>query len=332
MWNQFFDGYCPESKLIGEKVRMRLNAHDFFEREKTGLQVAISYPGVHAVILKFRGKGDFRKTVKYADEVANGELLSPQLVDRFPYCGDSIFLNELELIKYLNAELTSSTMNVSNDFVEIVTNYIHSLSDFEIVTVNSSIELPLGSTYSFEKESVNMTYQNMGATIIDSILQAGVNYGRVVKPRIQKYLNDFKEIKTTSQFYKLIQETNIEVLIEWKGEKCNRILLLTFFFKKNAIESEIDLRNWLSSEKNREELKKLKGIKDKTLDYLQILSGNKQSLAIDRHLISFINRAGITISIQDYDLAHDILIKVADKLNVAASDLDHSIWKYMSRS
>jgi len=44
------------------------------------LQIAISFPGVQAVVLNFRGKGDFRKTVNYADDVENGELLSPQVV------------------------------------------------------------------------------------------------------------------------------------------------------------------------------------------------------------------------------------------------------------
>ncbi len=102
MWDQFFDGYCPESKLEGEKVKMRLNANDFFESEKTGLQIAISYPGVHAVVLKFRGSGKFRNTVKYAHEVENGELLSPQLVERFPYCGDELFKGEDGFRNYLN--------------------------------------------------------------------------------------------------------------------------------------------------------------------------------------------------------------------------------------
>lgn len=101
MWSQLFDGYCPESSLEGEKVRMRLNCHDFFESEKTGLQIAISYPGVQAVVLKFRGKGDFRKTVTYADEVEDGELLSPQSVDRFPYCGDELFWGEDEFRDYV---------------------------------------------------------------------------------------------------------------------------------------------------------------------------------------------------------------------------------------
>jgi hypothetical protein len=105
MWNQIFDGYCPESRLEGEQVRMRLNSHDFFESEKTGLQIAISYPGVQAVALKFRGKGDFRKTVTYADEVENGELLSPQLVDRYPYCGDELFMSEGEFKDYLLNEV-----------------------------------------------------------------------------------------------------------------------------------------------------------------------------------------------------------------------------------
>ena len=102
MGSQFFDGYCPESRLDGEKVRMRLNPNDFFESEKTGLQIAISYPGVQAVVLKFRGTGDFRKTATYADEVENDELLSPQLIDRFPYCGDELFQDEKEFRKYLN--------------------------------------------------------------------------------------------------------------------------------------------------------------------------------------------------------------------------------------
>ena len=101
MWNQIFDGYCPECKLNGEDVPMRLNAHDFFESEKTGLQIAISFPGVQAAVLNFRGKGKFRKTVNYAHDVENGELLSPQIKDRFPYCGEELFGNEDEFKIYV---------------------------------------------------------------------------------------------------------------------------------------------------------------------------------------------------------------------------------------
>lgn len=70
-----FNGYCPECKLNGEDVPMRLNAHDFYESEKTGLQIAISFPGVQAVVLNFRGKGDFRKTIQYAYDAEKLEIM-----------------------------------------------------------------------------------------------------------------------------------------------------------------------------------------------------------------------------------------------------------------
>lgn len=97
---QMFDGYCPESTLNGKQVRMRLNRHDFFESEETGLQIAICYSGVQAVIMNFRGKGDFRQTPSYADEVENGETLSPQTLNRFPFC-DEPFKDGEEIEKYI---------------------------------------------------------------------------------------------------------------------------------------------------------------------------------------------------------------------------------------
>ncbi|MHB1177255.1 MAG: hypothetical protein ACYCZO_02880 [Daejeonella sp.] len=99
--SESFDGYCPESRLKGRKERMRLNRQDFFESEETGLQIAISYPGVQAVILNFRGNGDFRHTVSYADEVENGEMLSPQTSNRFPFC-DGIFKDGDEIKSYIH--------------------------------------------------------------------------------------------------------------------------------------------------------------------------------------------------------------------------------------
>lgn len=54
----FFDGYCPESILKGEKVVMLLNEDDFFESPTTGLQMTCFPP--YATILKWRGKGKFK--------------------------------------------------------------------------------------------------------------------------------------------------------------------------------------------------------------------------------------------------------------------------------
>ncbi|MBS1572855.1 MAG: hypothetical protein JST62_10705 [Bacteroidetes bacterium] len=94
MWN----GYCPESLLKGKTVRMRLNQNDFFESEETGLQICI-IAGVQAVILNFRGKGKFRKTESYGNEVENGEILSPQNSDRPPFNNPTTAFGESEEIE-----------------------------------------------------------------------------------------------------------------------------------------------------------------------------------------------------------------------------------------
>lgn len=99
--NTFWTGYCPESALKGEQVRMRLNSYDLFESEKTGLQIAV-FSGVHAIMLKTRGNGKFRNTPNFGDEVVNGELLSPQTADLPPFNNDGAIFNEIEeVVNYI---------------------------------------------------------------------------------------------------------------------------------------------------------------------------------------------------------------------------------------
>ncbi len=97
---QIWNGYCPESWLKGKRIRMRLNSSDFYESEETGLQICV--PGIIAVILNFRGKGKFRSTGKYADEIENGEVLCPQITDRPPFNDASVvFMESDEIEKYI---------------------------------------------------------------------------------------------------------------------------------------------------------------------------------------------------------------------------------------
>ena len=97
---KMWDGYCPESMLKGKRVRMKLNDSDFFESEETGLQIAV-LKGVQAIILNFRGKGEFRSTPAFADDIENGELLSPQTSERIPFNNGEIFKSNEELKEYI---------------------------------------------------------------------------------------------------------------------------------------------------------------------------------------------------------------------------------------
>lgn len=96
--DQFWNGFCPESHLLGKQARMRMNNLDVFESEATGLQIAL-IPGVQAVILNTRGKGNFRSTPVYGDEIENGEMLSPQNLDRPPFNHPAVIFEDSDEIE-----------------------------------------------------------------------------------------------------------------------------------------------------------------------------------------------------------------------------------------
>ena len=177
---------------------------------------------------------------------------------------------------------------------------------------------------------IDGNYQNMGANIIDGILQAGMSYAAVVKPRVNNYLINYPDIKTTSQFKKLCDKVTIPRLINWKASaKTERIEALTVFLINNNVETQDEFKLWLDNQENLKQLKRLSGIKSKTADYFKILTGH-QTNAIDRHLLGFLSNADI--SVINYKDAQAVISDAAKILNINESFLDYSIWKYMSES
>lgn len=173
-------------------------------------------------------------------------------------------------------------------------------------------------------------YKNMGATIIDGILQAGINYKTIVKPRVNQFLAEHPNVVTTSKFIEIFEKLTIPALINWKASaKTERIEALSYFLKDKGVETTDEFGIWLENEANIKELKQLSGIKCKTADYFKILTGH-QTNAVDRHLIGFINRSGSDVS--NYKEAQTIISGAANALGVEESLFDHSIWKYMSQA
>ena len=171
-------------------------------------------------------------------------------------------------------------------------------------------------------------YNHMGATIVDSILQAGLNYKTVVYPRVKKLLLFYPDYKTTCDFLILIQIIPLTNLINWTNEvKINRIKELSWFLYNNSIETEANLAIWLEGNENKQKLKQIKGIGNKTVDYLTMLSG-KPAIAIDRHLFKYLEYAGVVV--KSYEEANKIYSYVANQLNMTFYELDKKIWTYMS--
>ena len=201
---------------------------------------------------------------------------------------------------------------VSDEQVDRLVNYIKGLSDFEFVN------------------SIDGQYNHMGATLTDAVLQAGVNYTTVVKPRVQHILQHYPEARTTSGFLALLNRETPEKLLNWQpGRKPNTLRQLTELLATKGLEGEADIRLWLQAETNRAILRELHGIGSKTIDYLQILVGD-QGVAVDRHIYNFLANAGITNV--NYEQAHHFVSEAARLLDVPLATLDHSIWRYMSKS
>lgn len=182
----------------------------------------------------------------------------------------------------------------------------------------------------FEPIAQKAPYYHMGATITDSILQAGLNYQHVVYPRVLNLFTKFSNYTTTRDFIILMQVVSLTELINWKkGEKLKRIKDLSSFLFKNGIENEDQLAVWLTKSEHIERLREVNGIGPKTIDYLKMLSG-VQTIIIDRHLFGFLELAGI--SNRSYNDANLIYSKASELLGMSKYEMDRGVWLYMSKA
>jgi len=170
-------------------------------------------------------------------------------------------------------------------------------------------------------------YDHMGAIITEAILQAGINYRNVVLPRVERLRREYPQARTTSAFADLLCTIGAAELLQFSGEKLDRVEALTRFFLDERVETEADLKAWLSDEANLARLREIPGVGPKTVDYLQILAGLDTS-AIDRHLAFFLEQAGVPAS--TYEERKAVIEAAAGLLGVDRAVLDYSIWKYMS--
>ena len=216
-------------------------------------------------------------------------------------------------------------------YVNEITNFICNNKEFKFLDQTSSYNYAIGDTFSLSVDnSRNLTNNNMGATIIDGVLQAGLNYKNVVKPRVDKFKNENRDVKTTTEFYNLINSQDLSELINFKGDKVERIYTLVKFLKNEKVETEVDFYNFLSNNDNLLALSNLKGIKSKTIDYFKILTGHKETLAVDSRLINFIKIVCPELDNMTYEFAKELLMKTANSLRIEPATLDFSIWTFMT--
>jgi hypothetical protein len=156
---------------------------------------------------------------------------------------------------------------------------------------------------------VYTSYLHMGATVTDAVLQAGLNYQFTVKPRVERVLRVYPEARTTAAFNALVDDLGA---------------LLT----AQDLQTEEDLRVWLTQVEHRAQLQTIKGIKTKTCHYLQILCGDRNAVAVDVNLRTAFARAGLKVSGDD-ELA-DVVRGTAALMAVTPAGLDAALWTWVA--
>lgn len=173
-------------------------------------------------------------------------------------------------------------------------------------------------------------YRNhIGALLTDVVLQAGLNYQHVVAPRVCKVLNDYPVAYTVKRFSAVLQKYSIETVLDWHDcEKQIRMIRILEFCKAQGIQNSYQLKIYLvNSKSNSDKFKSIRGIGDKTYDYLLKLLG-VEGVAVDRHLYKLVSDAGIIY--KNYKEAKQIVEYAADMMQISRRTLDYSIWSYMS--
>ncbi len=171
-------------------------------------------------------------------------------------------------------------------------------------------------------------YCHMGATLTDTVLQAGLNYRSVVLPRVSRILDLYPNAKTTTSFWRLFCDVGPNELLQWSHpEKINRLTRLVEVLRAKRLETEFEVACWLRSLSAADELLAIKGIGPKTVDYLKILVGIP-TVAVDRHVRSMFWLLGLEFTA--YDDCRAIVCKAADLLRLEPHIVDGMIWQFVS--
>lgn len=167
--------------------------------------------------------------------------------------------------------------------------------------------------------------EHLGAVLADSVLQAGLNYATVVRPRVLTILRTYPNQDTVSALLGLIEERRTGVFLNWRHhEKVIRFEMLVAFLKEWGIEDVKDLRTHLASEQFCHAIQSINGIGPKTVDYMACLVGI-DSIAVDRHVRTFARQVGVEND--DYHFLRRSFCCAADLLALPRREFDAWLWK-----
>lgn len=172
------------------------------------------------------------------------------------------------------------------------------------------------------------TLEHMGAVVADAVLQAGINYASVVRPRVLAILQNHPKANRVSALAKLVEGRQVAAFLSWEHPtKVDRFEQLVLFLARSSVETSQDLRAHLGRSEFRVSLRTVSGVGPKTVDYLACLVG-MDSIAVDRHVRAYAFRAGVHSL--DYDFLREVFCSAADLLSLSRRVFDAWVWRHES--
>lgn len=171
-------------------------------------------------------------------------------------------------------------------------------------------------------------WNHMGAVVCDAGLQAGMRYESVIRPRIEHLIAAWPDPTLSAFEAEMTDRAALEGVLNFHGPKLDTIRSLSSHLRAEQIDTVQEFATWLDLPSNAASLFEIKGIKDKTADYLRLLVG-LPGAAVDRHLRRFVQRAWPEAA--TYAEVHDLVVRAADASGHDLGGLEYAIWNYESR-
>lgn len=169
-------------------------------------------------------------------------------------------------------------------------------------------------------------YENMAALLADVSLQAGIDYHRVVRPRVQAILAKYRICDRTQDVVSLLQKVSAAELLQWRNpEKLTRFTGILRVLVESGVGDVRDLALWLGTPNARRRLLEISGVGDKTFDYLRLLCGIV-SFPIDRHFARFLRLAGVDVRHSGYERAQQLLLDSCVEIGIEPHVAERSLW------
>ena len=177
----------------------------------------------------------------------------------------------------------------------------------------------------YDEKHPRATCEHLGAVLADSILQAGLNYMTVVRPRVLVILQAHPSRSTISSLVALIKASEVGAFLNWRHfEKINRFEALVLFLEERGVEDVQDLRLALASAEFCDAIQTVSGVGPKTVDYMACLVGI-DSIAVDRHVRAFARAVGVEND--DYHFLRKSFCCAADLLCLPRREFDSWLWR-----